>query len=146
MNVDPSGHFAISSIVLALIISAVVATVVAKTICAVADETMVLDFSVSLNSEADVGYKARISIVLDFKNDYFELYGHQGITYNAKVNTVGFSYSPGIIINYKNLGDYSEPFNNFCGSCLWGIDHCYDHRTERSDSIQAYSITFSNNK
>ena len=131
---------------MALIISAVVVTAVAKTICAVADETMVLDFSVSLNSGAGVGYKAGISIVLDFKNDYFEFYGHQGITYNTKVNTVGFSYSPGTIINYKNLGDFSGPFNNFCGSCLWGIDHCYDPRTEHSDSVQAYSITFSNNK
>ena len=91
-------------------------------------------------------YKVGISVVFDFKNDNIEFYGHHGIIYGVKANTFGFSYSPGIILNYENPGDYGGPFKNFGGGWFWGIDHCYDPRTNHSDSVQAYSITFGNNR
>ena len=69
-----------------------------------------------------------------------------GIIYGVKANTFVFSYSPGVILNYEKPGDYGGPFKNYGGGWLWGIDHCYDPRTNHSDAVQAYSITFGNNK
>ena len=143
---DPSGHFAISTLVLIIVGTAVLTTAGAITYGALTDTPVVLDLSASLNTGAGVGYKVGISIVFDFKNDNIEFYGHQGITYGVKANTFGFSYSPGIILNYENPGDYGGPFKNFGGGKFWGIDHCYDPRKNHSDAVQAYSITFGNNK
>lgn len=69
----------------------------------------------------------------------------EGIEPNS-VQANGFSYSPGVILNYEKPGDYGGPFKNYGAGWLWGIDHCYDPRTNHSDAVQAYSITFGNNK
>ncbi len=144
--VDPTGHFAISTLVWILIGTAVLVTAGTITYGAVTDTPVVLDLSASFNSGAGVGYKVGISIVFDFKNDNIEFYGHHGITYGVKANTFGFSYSPGVILNYEKPGDYGGPFKNYGGGWFWGIDHCYDPRTNHSEAVQAYSITFGNNK
>ena len=146
MYADPSGHIAISTLVWIIIGTAVLATAGTITYGALNDTQVVLDLSASLNAGAGVGYKVGISIVFDFKNDNIEFYGHQGITYGVKANSFGFSYSPGIIFNYENPGDYGGPFKNFGGGKFWGFDHCYDPRTNHSDAVQAYSFTFGNNK
>lgn len=143
---DPTGHFVISTLAWILIGTAVLTTAGVITYGAVTDTPVVLDFSVSSNSGAGVGYKVGISIVFNFKNDNIEFYGHQGINYGVKTNTFGFSYLPEIILNYENPGDYGGPFKNYGGGWLWGIDHCYDPRVNHSNSVQAYSIIFSNNK
>ena len=31
--------------------------------------------------------------------------------------------------------DYGGPFKNYGGGWLWGIDHCYDPRTNHSDAV-----------
>ena len=146
MYVDHTGHFAISTLVWILIGTAVLVTAGTITYGAVTDTSVVLDLSASFNSGAGVGYKVGISVVFDFKNDNIEFYGHHGIIYGIKVNTFGFSYSPGVILNYEKPGDYGGPFKNYGGGWLLGIDHCYDPRTNHSDAVQAYSITFGNNK
>lgn len=91
-----------------------------------------------------MGYKVGISVVFDFKNDNIEFYGHHGITYSVKANAFGFSYSPGVILNYEKPGDYGGLFKNFWGGWLWDINHYFDPRTIHSDAVQAYSITFGN--
>ena len=142
---DPSGHFALSTLVWILIGTAVLVTAGTITYGVLNDTPVVLDLSASLNSGAGVGYKVGISVVFDFKNDNIEFYGHHGITYGIKVNTFGFSYSPGVTLNYEKPGDYGGPFKNYGCGYLWGIDYCYDPRTNHSDAVQAYSITFGNN-
>ena len=71
-NVDPTGHFAISTLVWILIGTAVLVTAGTLTYGAVTDTPVVLDLSVSFNSGAGVGYKVGISVVFDFKNDNIE--------------------------------------------------------------------------
>ena len=65
--VDPTGHFAISTLVWILIGTAVLVTAGTITYGAVTDTPVVLDLSASFNSGAGVGYKVGISIVFDFK-------------------------------------------------------------------------------
>ena len=116
--IDPDGHFTISTLVWILIGTAVLVTAGTITYGAVTDTPVVLDLSASFNSGAGVGYKVGISIVFDFKNDNIEFYGHHGITYGVKANTFGFSYSPGVILNYEKPGDYGGPFKNYGGGWL----------------------------
>ena len=145
MMVDPSGHFAISTLVLIIVGAAVLTTAGAITYGAVTDTPVVLDFSVSAGMGAGVGGKVGMSIVLDFKNDSFGFYPHYGYYYGAKYNTFGFSYSVGLISNYENEGDYAGPFVDFGGGFYGGIDHCYDPRYPYDNTVRASSITFGNN-
>ena len=142
---DPSGHFAISTLVLIIVGAAVLTTAGVITYGAVTDTPVVLDFSVSAGMGAGVGRKAGISIVLDFKNDSFGFYPHYGYYYGAKYNTFGFSYSVGLISNYENEGDYAGPFVDFSGGFYGGIDHCYDPRYPYDNTVRASSVTFGNN-
>lgn len=146
MNVDPSGHFVINTLALIIIGAAVLTTAGAITYGAVTDTPVVLDFSVSAGMGADVGGKAGMSIVLDFKNDSFGFYPHYGYYYSAKYNTFGFSYSVGLISNYENEGDYAGPFVDFGGGFYGGIDHCYDPRYPYDNTVRASSISFGNNR
>ena len=141
----PTGHIAISTLVLIIVGAAVLTTAGAITYGAVTDTPVVLDFSVSAGMGAGVGGKVGISIVLDFKNDSFGFYPHYGYYYGAKYNTFGFSYSVGLISNYENEGDYAGPFVDFGGGFYGGIDHCYDPRYPYDNTVRASSITFGNN-
>ena len=71
-NVDPTGHFAISTLVWILIWTAVLVTAGTITYGALTDTPVVLDLSASLNTGAGVGYKVGISTVFDSKNDNIE--------------------------------------------------------------------------
>ena len=142
---DPTGHFAISTLVLIIVGAAVLTTAGAITYGAVTDTPVVLDFSVSAGMGAGVGGKVGMSIVLDFKNDSFGFYPHYGYYYGAKYNTFGFSYSVGLISNYENEGDYAGPFVDFGGGFYGGIDHCYNPRYPYDNAVRASSITFGNN-
>ena len=142
---DPSGHFAISTLVLTIVGTAVLITAGAIIYGAVTDTPVVLDFSISAGMGAGVGGKAGISIVLDFRNDSFRFYPHYGYYYGAKYNTFGFSYGVGLISNYENEGDYAGPFVDFGGGFYGGIDHCYDPRYPYDNTVRASSITFGNN-
>ncbi len=146
-SIDPTGEFAISTLVWIIVgLAAAAATVGAVTYGAVAEEAVVVDLSVSGGAGAGVGVKGGISIVLDFKNDSVGFYPHLGYSYNAKYNVLGFSYSAGLISNYENEGDYAGPFVSMGGSYLIGGDHCYDPRYRYTSTVKATSATFGNNK
>ena len=146
MYTDPTGEFAISTLIWVLIGVAVSTTAGTIAYGAATDTPVVLDVSVSAGTGAGVGVKVGLSIVLDFKNESFGFYPHIGYYYGMKYNTVGGSYSVGLIQNYENEGDYAGPFTSMGGGYLVGGDHCYDPRDSHEDTVKADSITFGNNK
>jgi len=146
MYTDPTGEFAISTLVLVIAGIAVLTTASAITYGAITDTPVVLDISLSVGVGADVGVKVGLSVVLDFKNESFGFYPHYGCYYGMKFNAIGVSYSVGLISNYENEGDYAGPFTSMGGGYLVGIDHCYDPRYDHDGTVKANSLTFGNNK
>lgn len=105
--------------------------------CAVEESVMVVDVSVSdpLSSE-----KKGLSLVIDFEDSSFDLYGHYG--YSASIGGSPVTYSVGTVNNYKNSGDYGDNFVNAGGSVGWfGIDYCRSPDLDPA-SCSAKSFTF----
>ena len=142
---DPTGEFAISTVVWIIVGIAVVATAGTITYGAITDPPVVMDILGSAGTGAGVGVKVGISIVLDFKNDSLGFYPHYGYYYGAKYNALGASYSVGLISNYENEGDYAGPFVDMGGGYYGGFDHCYDPRNAYENTVRASSLTFGNN-
>ena len=90
MRVDPSGRFAISTLVLIIVGAAVLTTVGAVTYGAISDTPVVLDVSLSSGMGAGIGGKTGMSIVLDFENESIGFYPHYGYYYGAKYNILVF--------------------------------------------------------
>ena len=143
---DPSGHLALSTVILIIMGVAAVNTIGNIIIGNIMDVPIVLDFSGSLGAGAGIAVKAGISLVLDFKNDSFGFYPHYGFYFGAKANAIGGSYATGFISNYQNEGDYQGPFIDFGGGFLAGVDHCYDPRYPYDDTVRATSSTYGNGK
>ena len=143
---DPNGEIAWWVILIIVAAAAVITTAVSTYVGAKNEKTIVYDVSLSFSSGAGVGYKIGISMVVDFENKNIEFYGHEVYAYGVKANAIGFSYSTGIILNYEKAGDYGGPSKNTGFGYYIGLDHCYDPRVEHSETVQAYSFTFGNNK
>ncbi len=146
MHTDTTGELAISTLIWIIIGVAALTTAGTITYGAVTDTPVVLDISGSAGTGADVGVKVGLSVVLDFKNESFGFYPHYGYYYGMKFNTIGGSYSVGLIQNYENEGDYAGPFTSMGGGYLIGLDHCYDPRYSHEETVKANSLTFGNNK
>ncbi len=146
MWIDPTGHFIISTLFWIIAGAAVLTTAGVITYGAVNEQPVVLDFSLSAGMGAGMGIKIGISLVLDFKNGSIGFYPHAGVFAGIKWNTIGLSYSVGVISNYENEGDYAGPFTDIGGGYLVGIDYCFDPTKEYDVSTRASSITFGNNK
>jgi len=134
MNVDPSGHFVISTLALIIIGAAVLTTAVAIIYGAIKEETIVLDLSYSIPNIIKVGG----SFVLDFKGKNIEFYPHIGKAYGL---SSGFSYSVGKIWNYTEPGSYGGFFTFGGGGYLVWFDACLNQLNPYRAS--ATSITFS---
>ena len=107
------------------------------TMCAIEESTMVLDASISNSTTSQ---KIGISLVIDFKNETFDLYGHEGIT--ASTPGSPFSYSVGIVTNYEKPGDYGGTFYD-CGITKDWIGLEYSKSPEfSSTAVRAASISF----
>ena len=143
---DPTGNFAITTLIWIIVGAAVLTTAGTITYGAVTETPVVMDFSISGGMGAGVGGKIGLSIVLDFKNDSIGFYPHYGYYYSMKYNTFVFSYGVGLISNYENEGDYAGPFVSLGGGFYGGLDHCYDPRYFYDETVRASSITFGNNK
>jgi hypothetical protein len=112
-------------------------TGVVTTGCAVEESVMVMDVSVSdpLSSE-----KKGMSLVIDFEDSSFDLYGHYG--YSASTGGSPVTYSVGTVNNYENSGDYGDNFVNAGGSVGWfGVDYCRSPDLDPA-SCSAKSFTF----
>lgn len=96
MYVDPTGHFAISTLALIIIGAAVLTTAGAITYGAIKEETIVLDLSYSILNTLKVGG----SLVLDFKGKNMEFYPHIGQDYGI---SSGFSSLLGKFGTIQNL-------------------------------------------
>ena len=144
--VDPSGHLALSTVILIIAGIAVVNTISNAIIGDLMDIPIVYDFSLSLGLGAGIAGKIGISLVLDFKNNSFGFYPHYGFYFGAKANVVSGSYGTGFISNYQNEGDYQGPFFDFGGGFYVGTDHCYDPRYPYNDTVRATSTTYGNGK
>ena len=117
----------------------IAATGLITTGCAVAEEAMVIDVSVSDES----GFKQGVSLVVDFEKDTFDLYGHHGKT--AGTNPFGsFSYSVGFVHDYDEPGDYGGAFVNvgYIGKKGRGIEYCRSPDLN-PESCGAVSLAFS---
>ena len=134
MNVDPSGHFIISTLALIIIGAAVLTTAVAITYGAIKEETNVLDLSYSIPNTLKVGG----SLVLYFKGKNIEFYPHIGQAYGISSD---FSYSVGKVWNYSKPGAYGGFFAFGDGGYLIGVDSCLNQFNPPGAS--ATLITFS---
>ncbi|MBR6411198.1 MAG: hypothetical protein IKS35_07430, partial [Clostridia bacterium] len=105
--------------------------------CAIEESAMVIDASVSNRVTSQ---RTGLSLVIDFKNETFDLYGHEGLTASTPGSPV--SYSVGIVHNYEKPGDYGGHFIN-CGLAYNGIGAEYSRSPDVSpNSVAAVSITF----
>ena len=112
-------------------------TGVITTNCAAEESVMVVDVSASAPL---TNVKKGASLVIDFQDDSFDLYGHYG--YTSSVGGSPITYSAGKVYNYEESGDYSEEFVNIGGSYGWiGADYCRSPDLNPS-SCNARSITF----
>lgn len=117
--------------------AATVSTGVTMMEAAATDSVMVMDISVSMSGD---GVKNGTSLVLDFGENTYDVYAHEG--YTASNGGSPITYSTGIVFNYETVGDYGGPFVNAGGSCDWlGLDYCRSPDTN-IDSVSAVSITF----
>ena len=115
----------------------IAATGIVTTECAVTEATMVIDISTSTSE----GRKMGGSLVIDFEDETFDLYGHDGMTASTP-NGSPITYSVGFVFNYDNIGDYGGPFINCGGSYRWfGIDYCRSPDLDPA-STSAMSFTF----
>ena len=105
--------------------------------CAVEESVMVVDVSASDPFTAE---KKGISLVIDFEDSTFDLYGHYGYTMSKGGSPITFS--AGKVYNYENSGDYSGEFVNGGGYAGWiGGDYCRSPDVD-PESCNARSITF----
>ena len=80
------------------------------------------------------------SLVIDFENSTYDLYGHSGATVSK---SFGAAYAVGEVYNYEEIGDYGGAFINMGGSIKgFGIDYCRSPDLY-ADSVSARSWTFS---
>ena len=117
--------------------AALIATTgVATTVCAIEESAMVIDISASFD-----GRKVGNSLVIDFEDETFDLYAHDGFTASMPDGSP-LTYSVGRVFNYDNIGDYGGEFVNVGGSCRWlGFDYCRSPDLD-PNSTSARSITF----
>ena len=112
-------------------------TGVRTTTCAYEEAVMVMDVSVSAPFTSE---KKGASLVIDFEENSFDLYGHYG--YSASNGGSPATYSVGKVYNYEGSGGYADEFVNAGGSYQWlGVDYCRSPDLE-PDSCYAKSITF----
>ena len=134
MGYDPTGEFAISTLILIIVGAAAVTTAGAITYAALAEDTVVLDLSFSVSNEIKVGG----SLLLDFEGSNIELYPHVGQAFGANS---GWSYSVGKVWNYTGPGSYGG-FFLFGGLGEYvGIDGCFN--PFEPTGAYAVSATFS---
>ncbi len=145
-NIDPTGEFALSTLIWVVVGITAAVTTATITYGAVTDTPVVVDISATVGAGAEMGEKVGISIVLDFKNESIGFYPHMGYYLGAKYNVVGGSFSVGLISNYENEGDYAGPFVSMGGAFIGGLDHCYDPRYGHDVAVKATSFTVGNNK
>ena len=145
MNVDPGGHFVISTLTLIIIGAAVLTTAGVIIYGAVTDTPVVLYISVTIPIMLkEINPKVGFSLVFDFKNKNVEGYFHAGGSVGFL--SPGLGYSVWIIENYKNPGDYAEHFTNVGVNIGVGIEHCFDPTKPYSSTVKATTITFSTGK
>ena len=88
--------------------------------CAIEEQAMVLDLSVSDNG----GNKSGASLVVDFAGETMDLYSHAGKSAGTDSGP-SVSYAVGLVFNYTKPGDYGGPFVDAGGGINgWGVDYC----------------------
>ena len=116
----------------------IAATGIVTTTCAIEESAMVIDVSVS---DSSTGQKIGNSLVIDFEDETFDLYAHDGITASTP-NGSPLTYSVGKVYNYDDIGDYGGAFVNGGASYNWfGVDYCRSPDLDPS-STYAQSFTF----
>ena len=116
----------------------IAATGIVTTSCAIEESAMVIDVSVS---DSSTGRKVGNSLVIDFEDETFDLYAHDGITASTP-NGSPFTYAVGKVYNYEDIGDYGGAFVNGGASYDWfGVDYCRSPDLN-PDSTYAKSFTF----
>jgi len=113
------------------------ATGYVTTKCAAQEAVMVIDVSAS---DPVTSEKKGASLVIDFEESSFDLYGHYGQTVSKGGSPI--TYAVGTVYNYEDSGDYSGAFVNAGGSVHWiGGDYCRSPDLDPK-SCYAQSITF----
>ena len=106
--------------------------------CAIEESAMVIDVSVS---DSSTNHKIGNSLVIDFADNTFDLYAHDGGTASTPGGSP-LTYSVGKVYNYDDIGDYGGAFVNGGISYDWfGVDYCRSPDLN-PDSVYAESFTF----
>ena len=123
-----------------LFVAAIATTAAVNSYAAGAEETVVMDISVSIPLLDGTSVKVGLSLVVDYDTMNSEGYIHAG---GLIGNSVGPTYSVGIIHNYDGEGSYAKQFEGYGGS-IGGIGIDHSRNPGNIDGVSSISITFSN--
>lgn len=104
-------------------------------------EKLVLDLSYSkpIKILGPYSLKLSVSVVIDFEDEYIEMYPHVGLyTGYSK----GWSGSIGVLVNYDVPGDYRGVFTYIEAAEYVGVGHCYTPG-KYNNGAKSYYIDFS---
>lgn len=132
--------FGVGSGLGAIVAAAAITTGVTMTYAAATDSAMVIDTSISYQKTPGIYGKIGVSMIFDFSEDGgIYLYNHYGFGYGK---SSGFSYSTGLVENFKNPKDYAGDFIDVNALKTVGLDHCYNPRKKYENTTKATSISF----
>ncbi len=123
-----------------LIGAAITATGAVMTYAAATDSVMVIDISVTTPSKYGGYIKEGSSVLIDFAEDEAYQYTHGGGGYGTGG---GFTYSVGLVTNYKEPEDYSKYFVDISAGNNIGVDVCWNPHQAIEYATGAISLTFS---
>ncbi|MBP5407848.1 MAG: RHS repeat-associated core domain-containing protein [Bacilli bacterium] len=125
-------------------IAATIATAVAVPISAGMEQVVALDLSLVGQTKLGISEKMGLTLLMDFENGRSEIYGHTGTAISfSRTQSIGPSYSLGIVKGYEKPGDYEGPFySKGIYAKGFGLDYSYDPRRDKDETVRATSLTF----